>query len=210
MQKKGFHEVLFPLDVGFGSSGGPERKTDIVTLASGFEERNSRWADSRRTYDAGIGVRSLADIQNVLAFFEERRGRLHGFRFRDPLDYASVVSGSVIDATDQALGVGDGSRTEFQLIKTYGSGHAPYERIIRKPVAGSARVAVAGSETSAFSLNYEMGLLQLDAPPSSGQIVTAGFLFDVPVRFDTDRLDLSLAAFEAGELPSIPLVELRL
>jgi len=210
MQNKGFHEVLFPLDVGFGSTGGPERKTDIVTLASGFEERNGRWADSRRRYDAGIGVRSYADMQKVLAFFEERRGRLHGFRFRDPLDHASATTGRAIQPTDQLLGTGDGSRTDFQLRKTYGSSHAPYERIINKPVTGSLLVAVADVQTTAFSLDSETGLLSLDTPPLTGERVTAGFLFDVPVRFDTDQLELSLTAFEAGELPSIPLTEIRL
>lgn len=210
MQNKGFHEVLFPLEVGFGSSGGPERKTDIVTLASGFEERNGRWADSRRRYDAGIGVRSCADMQKVLAFFEERRGRLHGFRFRDPLDHASAVMGRSISASDQALGKGDGSRTDFQLVKTYGGGHAPYRRVISKPVSGSLLVAVGGHGTNAFSLNSETGIVSLNTAPLADQVVTAGFLFDVPVRFDTDRLELSLTAFEAGELPSIPLTEIRL
>ena len=128
----GFHEIRFPLDVGFGASGGPERRTDIATLASGFEERNARWADSRRSYDAGLGVRSLADLHTVLRFFEERRGRLYGFRFRDPFDHCSCETGHMPQSTDQRIGTGDGETTEFFLTKTYGADYAPYDRPISK------------------------------------------------------------------------------
>src|SRR5512145_3196713 len=134
-----FHEVLFPLAIGFGSSGGPERRTDVVLLASGHEERNSRWADSRRRFDAGTGVRSLDDLHALLSFFEERRGRLHGFRWRDRADWKSCAPGEAIASTDQGIGIGDGTNPTFQLAKTYG-GTAPYVRQITKPVAGSALI----------------------------------------------------------------------
>ncbi|MCT4654834.1 MAG: DUF2460 domain-containing protein [Cohaesibacter sp.] len=210
MTYKGFHEALFPLEVGFGSSGGPERRTDIVALSSGFEQRNARWADSRRRYEAGFGVRSLSDLQKVIAFFEERRGRLYGFRFRDPLDHTSCKAGQEIAATDQILGTGDGSQTKFQLIKRYGSDFAPYSRTISKPVAGSVIVAVNGADQPQFDLDEEKGEITLPEAPPSGHQVTAGFRFDVPVRFDSDQLDLSLHAFEAGEIPALPLVEIRI
>jgi len=207
-----FHEVLFPLDVALGSRGGPERRTEIVTSGSGREERNARWAHARRRWNAGYGVKSLAALSAVVAFFEERRGRLYGFRWRDRLDHSSALPEPA--PGDQALGLGDGTRTEFQLVKTYGSLHAPYARPIAKPVAGSVRVAVDGVEAVAgtdFTFDTVTGLVTFlpgHIPPADA-LVTAGFLFDVPARFDTDFLEVDLAAFAAGEIPSIPVVEIR-
>jgi uncharacterized protein (TIGR02217 family) len=204
-----FHEVTFPLDIALGASGGPERRTDVVLLGSGREERNARWAHSRRRYDAGYGVKSLAGLQAVIAFFEERRGRLHGFRFRDRLDHASAQPGAAPSPADQEIGTGDGETFSFPLVKTYGAGATAYRRPIGKPVAGSVRLAVGGVETGAFTLDATTGLVTLAMAPAVGAAVTAGFLFDVPVRFDTDRLDVNLTSFAAGEIPSIPLIEIR-
>ena len=202
-----FHSVRFPLDVALGARGGPERKTDVVTLASGAEERNSVWRHSRRRCNAGYGVKSRAEMQAVLAFFEERRGRLHGFLWRDGLDYSS---GGVVPApTDQGIGTGTGSKTSFQLTKTYGASFDPYLRPITRPVAGSVRVAVAGVERlSGWTVDVATGIVGFSVAPAAGAAVTAGFLFDVPVRFDTDRLDIDLTSFDAAEAPSIPLVEI--
>ncbi|TCK31301.1 uncharacterized protein (TIGR02217 family) [Ancylobacter aquaticus] len=209
-----FHETLFPLDIALGAAGGPERATEIVTTLTGREERNTRLAHSRRRWDAGYGVKSLAQLAGVVAFFEERRGRLHGFRWRDRLDHASAAPGSAVSSLDQALGVGDGARAQFALAKTYGGGHAPYVRPIAKPVAGSVRVAVNGAERVAgthFSLDAVSGTVTFLAGhiPAMGASVTAGFLFDVPVRFDTDFLEVNLTAFEAGAIPRIPILEIR-
>jgi uncharacterized protein (TIGR02217 family) len=207
-----FHEIRFPIDVSLGRRGGPRRRTDIVTLASGREQRNARWAHSLRRYDAGLGVRTLDALHAVIAFFEERRGRLHGFRFRDRADCRSGPPLQAATAADQRIGTGDGARAGFQLVKTYGVAHAPYERLIAKPVAGSVRVAVSGVEkpAAAFSCDVTTGMLTF-APghvPPAGAAVTAGFEFDVPVRFDTDELEIDLSAFEAGAMPSVPLVEI--
>lgn len=204
-----FHEVRFPLDISRGARGGPTRRTDIVTLASGQEHRNARWVHSRRRYDAGYGIKTAASLAGVIAFFEERRGRLIGFRWRDPLDFRSCGPRQALSPLDQPLGTGDGARSAFQLIKTYGSGAAAYGRPIRKPVAGSVRVAVAGVELAAadFTCDPATGIVMM-APPPSGAQVTAGYEFDVPVRFDADELDIELGAFEAGEIPRIPLIEI--
>jgi len=203
-----FHATRFPLDVALGAHGGPERLTDIVTLKSGAEERNSRWANSRRRYNAGYGIKSRADMQAVLAFFEERRGRFHGFLWRDALDFSSNGGSGTPTPLDQAIGTGDGSTTAFQLTKKYGAAFDPYFRPITKPVAGSVRVAVAGTErTTGFSVDTLTGLVSFAVAPAVGAAVTAGFLFDVPVRFDTDRLDIELSNFDAADAPSIPLVE---
>ncbi|MBI1867720.1 MAG: DUF2460 domain-containing protein [Methylocystis sp.] len=208
-----FHEVRFPLDVSVRGRGGPERRTDIVTLGSNREARNARWANSRRRYEAGYGVKSLTQLSQVLAFFEERRGRLFGFRWRDRADYSSNAQGGPPLPADSALGVGDGTTAAFQLIKTYGAAFAPYARVIAKPVADSVRVAVAGVEKAIgvdFLLDATTGAVtfQPQAVPATAAPVTAGFLFDVPARFDTDFLEIDISAFEAGDIPKIPIVEI--
>jgi uncharacterized protein (TIGR02217 family) len=204
-----FDDVRFPTAISRGSSGGPERRTEIVVTGSGAEERNSRWADSRRRYDAGLGIRSLDDIHAVVAFFEERRGRLIGFRWKDHVDWMSCAPGGAVSALDQVIGTGDGARRSFQLVKRYGSGLRDYLRTITKPVAGSVRVAVAGVTVTGFSVDHLSGVVTLDQAPPLGASVTAGFHFDVPVRFDTDQLRINLSQFQAGDIPEIPLVEIR-
>ena len=209
-----FHDVLFPLDIALGSAGGPERRTEIVATGSGREERNARWAHSRRRYDAGYGVKTFEALSTVVAFFEERRGRLHGFRWRDRLDHSSAAPGVAVAATDQAIGAGDGVLAAFQLVKTYGAVHAPYQRTVDKPLAGSVRVAVDGVEAvedTGFTVDATTGIVSFlpGHEPGDGLAVTAGFLFDVPVRFDTDYLEIDLSAFEAGAIPKIPLVEIK-
>lgn len=209
-----FHDIRFPLRIAFGSTGGPERRTEIVTLGSGAEERNSPWADSRRRYNAGAGLRALDDVHELIAFFEARHGRLHGFRWRDRADWKSGLPSVGPTPADQAIGTGDGTTAVFQLTKTYASGGASYVRAIRKPVAGSVRVAVDGVEKTQgahFALDQTTGVVTFvaGAIPPAGAAVTAGFEFDVPVRFDTDFLEINLGAFEAGAVPNIPIVEIR-
>lgn len=209
----GFHEVRFPVGIARGARGGPERLTQVVTLASGREVRNSRWAHSRRRYDAGFGIRTLDALAEVVAFFEERRGRLHGFRWRDRLDWKSCPPSGEPAASDQQIGVGDGAARVFQLGKLYGGLHAPYIRRITKPVAGSVLIAVDGvvqAQPGMVSCDHATGLVTFavgQAPPS-GALVSAGFAFDVPVRFDIDMIEVDLSAFEAGDIPKIPIVEI--
>jgi len=209
-----FHEVRFPTAISLGSSGGPERRTEIVTLGSGAEERNQRWADSRRRYDAGYGLKTLDDLYAIVAFFEERRGRLHGFRWKDAADFTSSRPSAPPQATDQAIGTGDGAQDDFQLVKAYGGVFSAWSREIAKPVRGTVRVAVAGTlktEGTHYTVDYATGIVTFDAGsiPSAAQSVTAGFEFDVPVRFDTDQLTLNLEHIRAGSIPNIPVVEIR-
>lgn len=204
-----FHEVRFPAGISFGSSGGVQRRTEIVTLVNGFEERNSPWAQSRRRYDAGLGVRSLDDLAEVLAFFEARHGRLYGFRWKDWLDHRSSLPSQSSTPEDQVL---TGGGATWQLTKTYSDASASYARAITKPVQGSVRVAVDGleiSEGADFAVDLTTGIVTLAAPAPGGAQVTAGYEFDVPVRFDSDSVDVNLSGFEAGEIPSIPIVEVR-
>lgn len=210
-----FHEVRFPTSISRGAEGGPERRTDVVMLGSGFEERNSRWADSRRSYNAGYGIATLDDLHAVIAFFEERRGRLHGFRWKDHLDFSSAVPSASTTPLDQMIGSGDGATASFQLAKRYGSAFAPWQREIRKPVAGTVSVAVGGVVRHAgthYAVDDATGVVTFlpGHIPASGLDVTAGFEFDVPVRFDTDKLEISLSGFRHGAIPNIPIVEIRL
>jgi len=208
----GFHEVRFPPKLSFGSVGGPERRTEVVTLANGYEERNTPWAHSRRRYDAGVAMSSLDDIETLVAFFEARSGQLYGFRWKDWADYKSGLPSQPPSATDQRLGFGDGTTTAFQLVKTYSSGTESYERPIRKPVIGSVQIAIQGDaqvEGTHFTVDPTTGIVSFTDAPPLGLEVTAGYEFDVPVRFDIDRIQTSVASFQAGDAPSVPVVELR-
>lgn len=210
-----FHDVRFPTGVAMGSSGGPQRRTEIVTLGSGFEQRNARWQNSRRHYEAGYGVKNLDDLYAITAFFEERRGALFGFRFKDHLDWKSCPPLKVPTAQDQSVGTGDGVTTKFNLTKTYGDGVSAYVRPIKKPVVGSLLLEVDGSAAIVgidYSIDYITGEIDFlpGHLPAIGAAITAGYQFDVPVRFASDELSINLAAFEAGDIPSIPLIEVKL
>ncbi|WP_425090957.1 phage distal tail protein, Rcc01695 family [Tropicimonas sp. S265A] len=208
-----FHDVRFPANLSFGSLGGPERRTEIVSLANGYEERNTPWAQSRRRYDAGVGMRSLDDIERLIGFFEARQGQLFGFRWKDWSDFKSCEPSKDIAFDDQIIGTGDGVASDFGLMKTYRSGAQSYARPIAKPVAGTVKVGVNGTEMTEsvdFTIETNTGQITFVTPPAQGVPVSAGFEFDVPVRFDTERIQTSVASFQAGEIPSVPIVEIRL
>lgn len=207
-----FHEVRFPANLSFGSVGGPERRTDVVTLANGYEERNTPWSHSRRRYDAGLGMRSLEDVETLIAFFEARRGRLFGFRWKDWADYKSAPASVEPDFEDQVIGTGDGETRVFPIVKTYRSGAQSYVRPIAKPVLGTISVGIQGdrqTETIHYEVDTATGLVEFASAPDLGVQVTAGFEFDVPVRFDTDTIQTSVASFRAGDVPSVPVLEVR-
>ena len=205
-----FHEVRFPDDISRGARGGPERRTQIVELASGDEERNASWANSRRRYDVAYGIRRADDLAAVVAFFEARNGRLFGFRFKDWADFKSCLPSQTPAATDQVIGAGDGMTTAFPLVKAYASGAQIWTRTITKPVAGTVILAVDGTEqSSGWTVDTATGVVTFDAAPASGATITAGFEFDVPVRFDTDTLDVTLDLERLGSITSIPLLEIR-
>ncbi len=203
----GFDEVLLDLPVAFGARGGPEAAVDVVALASGAEARNARWSGVRRRWDVGGVVMRSAEAAGLATFFEARGGRLRGFRFRDVLDWKSCGLGDEVAAGDQEIGVGDGVETSFQLVKAYASGAASWSRVIAKPVAGSVLVAVDGVGTEAFVVDVATGVVTLDAAPGVGAAVTAGFAFDVPVRFDVERLEVSVEGVDVVRVGDAPLIE---
>lgn len=200
-----FCDVDFPLDIGMAAWVEPHFSTSIMTGASGYEFRNCNWEQARLHFDAGPGVRSTEDLQRLLSFFRSMRGNAVAFRFRDPLDYSSSSMSGVPSANDVQLGVGDGERRRFALLKRYGTGE---ERRITRPVANTISVAVAGVPTASWSLSDD-GVIEFADAPASGAIVTAGFLFDVPVRFAEERLRVTRKTFLAGEAVTVPLIEVR-
>ncbi len=205
-----FHEVQFPVNISYGSTGGPRRKTEIVTLVSGHEERNTPWSQSRRTYNVAYGLKDLDQLHSVIEFFEARMGQLHGFRYKDFSDFKSCAPLKEISSGDQILGVGNGTQRDFQLVKTYSSGPSNTVREIKKPVEDTVVCAWDGRDIATFSINYASGMITFQSAPPPGQTVTAGFEFDVPVRFEIDTLTVNTSHFEHGSIPDINLIEVRI
>ncbi|MFL6741231.1 MAG: DUF2460 domain-containing protein, partial [Sphingomicrobium sp.] len=201
-----FDDIAFPIEIGQEASVSPNFSTNIVTSASGFETRNANWAQARLRFDAGPGVRGEDELEALIAFFRARRGPAVGFRFRDPYDFSSNAMSAVPTPTDQVIGTGDGIGTRYELAKAYGSGE---RRRITRPAPGTVRIAVNGTEMAGGWTLEALGTIQFADPPAAGAIVTAGFVFDVPVRFAEDRIEVNRATFRAGEAPSIPLLEIR-
>lgn len=207
-----FHEIRFPASLSFGSVGGPERRTEVVTLANGFEERNTPWAHSRRRYDAGLGMRSLDDIELLIAFFEARMGQMFAFRWKDWSDFKSSAASGAPAFEDQVIAKGDEVQIAFPLIKTYLSGPSSYVRPITKPVSGTVRVGLGRDEMQEgvdYDVDLTTGIVTFRHPPERDVEITAGFEFDVPVRFDTDQIQTSVASFQAGSVPNVPIIEVR-
>ena len=203
-----FDDVPYPLALGRDATVTPEFSTSVAVTASGFERRNSLWSNARLRFDVGPGIRSEAELGTLIAFFRARRGAARGFRLRDPSDFSSNGMTGTPTATDQLLGTGDGVTASFPLLKRYGEGEAEQLRRITRPRADSVVVSVDGLPATGWTLESG-GVITFTAPPAAGKAVRAGFLFDVPVRFAEDRLEVSGAAFAAGEAPSVPIVEIR-
>jgi uncharacterized protein (TIGR02217 family) len=202
-----FHDIRFPEDISYGSSGGPEFSTSIITVSSGHEQRNSQWNQARARYNVAYGVRSEAQLAALIAFFRARAGRAYAFRFRDWADYQSAP---VMTPQDMELGTGNGSNRAFALVKRYVSGGHQYQRFITRPVANTVLVSLQGAEvTTGWTLSSSTGIITFDAAPASGVTVRAGFAFDVPARFDTDYLATSLDSYGIGSALDVPIIEVR-
>lgn len=205
-----FDEIRLPLRVGFGSSGGPSFSTEVITVDGGFERRNQNWSQARRRYDAATGLRSASDVATLTGFFHARAGRARGFRLKDWGEYTSAANGTAATLnSDQVIGTGTGAQTQFQLVKKYTSGSVTHTRDIKKPVTGTVKIAINGTnQPSGWSVNTGTGIVTFTAAPANGATITAGYEFDVPVRFDTDQLNLSVENFVQTN-SNIPLIEIR-
>ena len=197
----GFHEVRFPPDISYGAVGGPGWSTSIVTTVSGHERRNANWSQARGRWNVAHGLKRREQVAELIAFFRARMGRAYGFRFKDWTDYQALA---------QTLGTGDGSTKAFQLVKRYASGGEVATRTIAKPVAGTVKLYRDGVQaTSGWSVNSSTGLVTFSTAPAIGVIVTADFEFDVPARFDTDQMELTIETYELGSWGQIPVIEIR-
>ena len=203
-EMQAFDDVIYPLALGRDTQASPEFSTSVAVTASGHERRNALWSDARMRYDVGPGIRSQKELATLVSFFRARFGPARGFRLRDPFDFSSNEGDGEPGMADEALGIGDGITASFQLARHYGEQVRP----ITRPVEGSIMVSLDGQAASGWS-HAGKGEIRFDAPPAPGTVLRAGFLFDVPVRFAEDRLDISGATFAAGEAPSVPLVEIR-
>lgn len=192
-----FDNVRLPEDIERESISAPRFQTSVVTLGRGAEQRNVDWAQQRLSFDISYGIQYEDDVKKVIDFFYARLGRARGFRFKDWSDYKGV---------DEKLGVGDGVKTAFQLVRNYTSS-VTYVRKILCPVADTVSVKVDGV-AALFSIDLATGIITLNTPAADGKNVTASFEFDVPVRFDSDKLELNIAIFNASAIESITLVEL--
>ena len=197
----GFHEIRFPDNIAYGATGGPEFATTVVATGAGHEQRNANWAEARGRWDVGTGLKNQAQLDVLIAFFRARKGRAYGFRFKDWTDFK---------AAGQLLGTGDEATTAFQLVKRYLSGSAVEKRTIAKPVAGTVRIYFGGVEQLAnWSVDVATGLVTFATPPAQDIDITAEFEFDVPVRFDTDHMAVTIETYKLHHWQQIPIVELR-
>ncbi len=196
-----FHEIQFPTDIAYGAQGGPQYSTTVVATASGYEQRNSVWAASRMSWNVATGLKNQTQLDTLIAFFRARKGRAYGFRFKDWSDY---------QATSQSLGIGDSATKNFQLAKSYVSGPSSETRLIKKPVAGTVVPYLAGvAQTAGWSVDTTTGILSFLVAPAFGLAITADFQFDVPVRFDTDSMAVTLEQLNLSQWQSIPIIEIR-
>ena len=196
-----FHEVRFPDDIAYGATGGPEFATNVVATASGYEQRNINWSAARGRWDVASGLKKQTQLDTLIAFFRARKGRAYGFRFKDWTDFK---------ATAQALGSGNGTIKTFQLIRTYSSGGNTDVRTITKPVAGTVKIYLAGVlQASGWSVNTTTGVITFTTAPENGVAVSADYEFDVPVRFDTDRMAVTIEQVNLHQWSGIPIVEIR-
>ena len=212
-------DTRFPLSLSTGATISHEFQTLITRVDNGFETRNPRWNTSLRSYTLRT-ARSLQDLETMRAFFVVMRGRQRSFRFKDFSEYTSSswgtsdVTPNAITPLDQNIGTGDGVTAAFQIRKQYTVAGNTINRNITKPISGTVRISVAGSELVAgeptdFVVDYTTGIVTLASVPTNGQAVTAGFEFDVPVRFDTDILAAQFVSTFELEVPQIVLREVR-
>ena len=198
-----FLEIQFPADISYGATGGPTYSTDVVSMFSGHEQRNSNWKNARGKYNISTGVKTEEQWQSLISFFRTCKGQAFGFRFKDWSDYK---------AKNQQIGIGDSKIAEFQLVKNYTSGNTIITRKITKPVAGTVKVHKNGNlrgTTADYSIDYTTGIVTFLEAPEMNIIITADFEFDMPVRFDTDELQLSIDSFNSGSWSGINLIEIR-
>lgn len=211
----GYKDIRFPTDISYGSSGGPQYNTSVVSFKSGKEKRNSNWEYPQSSYDVAYGIEEYDKLEKLVEMFHITQGRGYTFRYKDPLDHKSCKVNNIPSPVDQLIGTSDGAKTDFQLYKTYYrdsiDGSVTYSKVrkITKPVRGTVLAAVSGEETTDFEVDYNSGMLKFNSPPPSGEhSITAGFEFDVHARFDVDEISVNLEDYKVGSI-DVPVIEVK-
>lgn len=192
-----FSDKLLPIEFSLGAVGGPEFSTNILGMANGAEQRNINWKYGRCRYDLFPALRSSDKLEELLSFFRVHLGRAVGFRMRDWAD-CKITKGFVA--------VADGKTAEFQLVKRYVVSDMERVRLIRKPCKGSVMVFVDDALSNPVC-DYNSGKITFAFAPPKDSIITCSLDFDIPVRFDTDYLEINLDAVN-GKNCVIPVVEI--
>jgi len=207
----GFIEERFPTGISYGSGGGPGFSTRVVESDAGDRQKIRRRSSARRRYAAAEAVKRLSDLVEIMEFYISVGGIANSFRFKDFFDFTTASDHTgTHTSTDVTIGTGDGSETEFQLIKVYSLGSFTHTRTITKPVSGTVLASLDDVTTTAFTVDTTTGKITFDSAPGLGVSIKAGFEFDVPVSFDDsidDGIYLSMDQFEEGSIPDVPLIE---
>lgn len=198
-----FIETQFPTDISYGAVGGPMFSTDIITNYGGYEQRNANWSAPLREWNVAHGIKTTAQLNTLITFFHVMQGKATGFRFKDWSDYS---------ATQQVIGTGDGVETDFQIIKKYTVASNTFTRTITKPLAAGLVVRVnevVKTLTTDYTVSTTTGIITFISPPTNTHVIDCTFEFDVPARFNTDKMDISLDSYQIGSWANIPIMELR-
>jgi len=218
-----FNDIRLPIEVERGAVGGPGFKTTVLQLESGFEQRNVDWSQIRGEWDISYGLMNMDNnglqtaVEDILHFFIVNRGKGDGWRFKDWSDYRiGTVSNPTND--NQRIGLGDDAQTVFQVFKQYSFGGLTYDRTLKKLVSGQVVVLLDNVvQGSGFTIDLTLATITFSVAPAStggtgpgGEVsVEVALEFDIPVRFDEDRLKISVETSLAGQIPPIPIIELR-
>lgn len=195
-----FLEIQFPTDIAYGVAGGPEFYTDVITSSSGYEQRNINWYYARCKYNLAPAIKDKEQLDRLLAFFRICQGKALGFRFKDWSDY---------QINNNLIAIADGITSSFQLIKRYSFLDQSIVRKISKPVPNTIKV-YCSNLSEIPEINYSTGQIKFTKTPEKGAEIRADGEFDVPVRFDIDKLATSIESYEVYSHQEIPLIELKI
>lgn len=205
-----FETPRFPTNISYDSAGGPNYSTRVVRVKSGHEKRNQNWSYPLHQYDVAYGIKSITDLEDLISYFHVAQGRTHGFRYKDWGDFQSCGAKGTLDDEDQTIGTGDNAEVDFQLVKVYTQGAYTLSRYITKPVSGTTVIALDGvNQAAGWSVSTTTGVVTFDVAPGSTVVVSAGYQFDVPCRFDTDSLSTQLLDYRNASSQVI-LTEIRI
>lgn len=194
-----FLETRFPESISFNSSSILEFKTSVISTKNGSEQRNINWRSNRMKFNIVNGIKTKAELDEIISFFRNVRGRAYGFRFKDWTDYK---------AEKQPIATGDGETKSFQLIKTYIIDNNIYVRKITKPVISTVKVCINGAVVDDVELDLKTGIITFNEAPALDDEIEADFEFDVPVRFDSDVLEITMDTVNTGKVKDVVLVEI--